>query len=66
MTKNIKSNFSSIIEKMQNYIPKNDFASNFENTPITKSLRGSFKAPQNFDYKNELTESLTNKYLINS
>ncbi len=32
-------------------------------SPITKSLRGSFKSPENFDYKNELSKSLSEKYL---
>jgi len=34
-----------------------------ESTPIADSLRGSFKEPKNFDYKKELTEALTEKYL---
>jgi hypothetical protein len=34
-----------------------------EFTPITKSLRGTFKAPVNFDYKEELLKELSNKYL---
>lgn len=33
-----------------------------EQTPIVKSLRGSFKLPNNFDYKKELTERLSKKY----
>lgn len=31
-------------------------------SPITKSLRGSFKAPVDFDYKNELSKALSEKY----
>jgi len=34
-----------------------------ELSPIVKSLRGSFKAPENFDYKEELTKILSEKYL---
>lgn len=34
-----------------------------ESTPITDSLRGSYNAPKDFDYKKELTKSLTEKYL---
>jgi hypothetical protein len=30
---------------------------------VIKKLRGSFDLPKNFDYKNELTDSLTKKYL---
>lgn len=32
-------------------------------TPTVKSLRGSFKLPENFDYKKELTHRLSEKYL---
>lgn len=31
-------------------------------TPIVKSLKGAFKAPDDFDYKKELTKSLASKY----
>jgi len=31
-------------------------------TPVVKSLKGSFKAPAAFDYKNELTKALNEKY----
>ena len=34
-----------------------------ELTPIVKSLKGSFKMPENFDYKKELTDRLSEKYL---
>ena len=30
--------------------------------PLVKSLRGSFKAPESFDYKKELTKALLEKY----
>jgi transposase len=33
-------------------------------SPITKSLRGSFKAPIDFDYKEELSKALSEKYKI--
>jgi len=32
-------------------------------SPIVKSLKGSFTMPENFDYKEELTKSLSGKYL---
>lgn len=35
-----------------------------EVSPITKSLRGSFKAPIDFDYKNELSKALSEKYKV--
>lgn len=31
-------------------------------SPLIRSLKGSFKAPKNFDYKEELTRSLSKKY----
>ncbi len=34
-----------------------------ELSPTVKSLRGSFKMPKNFDYKKELTDILSEKYL---
>ncbi|WP_188749602.1 DUF6364 family protein [Parapedobacter defluvii] len=34
-----------------------------ELTPTVKSLRGSFKLPKNFDYKKELVDRLSEKYL---
>jgi len=32
-------------------------------TPTVKSLRGSFKLPKNFNYKKDLTDCLSEKYL---
>ncbi len=32
-------------------------------TPLVNSLRGSFKAPESFDYKKELTKGLSEKYM---
>lgn len=32
-------------------------------TPTVKSLMGSFKAPEDFDYKEELQKALKEKYL---
>ena len=34
-----------------------------ELSPTLKSLRGSFKMAKNFDYKKELSDRLTEKYL---
>lgn len=34
-----------------------------ELSPALKSLKGSFKMPKNFDYKKELSDRLTEKYL---
>ncbi len=34
-----------------------------ETTPIVQALKGSFKMPENFNYKKELTDRLSEKYL---
>ncbi len=34
-----------------------------EITPLVKSLKGSFKAPADFNYKDELAKRLSKKYL---
>lgn len=32
-------------------------------SPLINSLRGSFKAPESFDYKEELSKELSKKYM---
>lgn len=54
---------SNIIENYLKAITKEENVEDIELTPIVKSLKGSFKAPQNFDYKKELSKRLTEKYL---
>lgn len=54
---------SDIIENYLKVITKEDDTENIELTPIVRSLKGSFKAPENLDYKKELTKRLTEKYL---
>lgn len=54
---------SDIIENYLKAITRDENVEMIELTPIVKSLKGSFKAPQNFDYKKELSKSLTDKYL---
>ena len=54
---------SDIVENYFKAIVKNETLGTFESTPITDSLRGSFKMPDNFDYNDELTKALTEKYL---
>lgn len=41
----------------------NKKTTDIEITPTVKSLMGTFKAPKDFDYKKELSKSLSNKYL---
>ena len=52
---NIIENYLKVITKKNN--------EEVELTPVVKSLKGSFNAPKNFDYKKELTNRLTEKYL---
>lgn len=54
---------SDIIENYLKAVIKDDNIESIDLTPIVKSLKGSFKAPKNFDYKNELSKRLTEKYL---
>lgn len=54
---------SGIIENYLKMITQEEVKEDKEITPLVKSLRGSFKAPKSFDYKKELTEKLTDKYL---
>jgi len=56
---------SDIIENYLKTITRESPGENEENeiAPIVKSLRGSFEAPESFDYKKELTKGLSKKYL---
>ena len=60
-----KSKGRSLSDMVENYfkaiIKEDDVVT--ESTPIADSLRGSFKAPDDFDYKEELTKALKSKYL---
>ena len=53
---------SDIIENYLKIITKDKLKSGIEITPLTKSLKGSFKAPDDFDYKKQLTKGLSEKY----
>ena len=56
---------SDIVENYFKAIVKEEGALKSDSTPITDSLRGSFKAPKDFDYRKELTKALSKKYLQN-
>ena len=53
---------SDIIENYLKIITK-ELEVSEEISPLVKSLRGSFKAPENFDYKKELSKELSEKYM---
>lgn len=54
---------SDIVENYLKVIVKEENTNVIDSTPITSSLRGSFKAPNNYDYKKELSQQLSEKYL---
>ena len=60
---NKNRSLSDIIENYLKVITNEEKTNDVEFTPLVKSLKGSFKAPKNLDYKKELSKSLTQKYL---
>lgn len=54
---------SDIIENYLKAIVKEETTQVINSSPIASSLRGSFKAPEDFDYKKELSKALSKKYL---
>jgi hypothetical protein len=54
---------SNLIENYLKALTNESDSNEIELTPIVKSLKGSFTAPKNFDYKQELTKRLSEKYL---
>jgi hypothetical protein len=57
------NSLSDIVENYLKMITNDGNNLEIEITPKVKSLRGSFKAPSNFDYKKELAKGLSKKYL---
>jgi len=57
------NSLSDIIENYLKVITNDSAKSEIEITPTVKSMRGSFKAPSELNYKKELTKSLSKKYL---
>lgn len=57
-----KQSLSDIIENYLKAVTE-DIEEEIEVTSLVKSLKGSFKAPEDFDYKEELTKALSDKYL---
>jgi hypothetical protein len=54
---------SGIIENYLKIITKEETQEKNEITPLVKSLKGSFKAPKSYDYKKDLADGLSEKYL---
>jgi len=53
---------SDIIENYLKVITQEETKADPVVSPIVRSLRGSFKAPVDFDYKKELSKGLSEKY----
>ena len=54
---------SDLVENYLKLLTKNSPVEDSEYTPRVKSLLGCIKLPDNFDYKKEIAEALTIKYL---
>ncbi len=54
---------SGIVESYFKVLVKEEGVVKSKPTPIADSLRGSFKAPKDFNYKKELTKALAKKHL---
>lgn len=54
---------SDLIENYLKALTDEETTVEDELAPTVKLLRGSFKLPKNFDYKKELTDRLSEKYL---
>ncbi len=61
--KNKGRSLSDIIENYLKVIVTEKADLETEIAPLAKSLKGSFKIPSSFDYKKQLTNRLTEKYL---
>ena len=59
--KNKGRSLSDLIESYLKLLVKDDVEQT-THTPIVNKLRGSFKMPDNFDYKKMLQEELSKKY----
>ena len=54
---------SNLIENYLKALTKEVTSNDVPLTPTVKMLKGSFHAPLDFDYKKELTDILTDKYM---
>lgn len=58
------TSLSNMVENYLKVLTTESACAEPELSPIVKSLKGSFRAPANFDYKKELSKSLSKKYLM--
>ncbi len=60
--KNLDRSLSDLIESYLKAITSENNCADVEITPLVKSLKGSFTAPKDFDYKKELNVIKNEKY----
>jgi hypothetical protein len=61
--RNRERSLSDLIENYLKVLVNEKTAHQEELAPTVKSLRGAFKLPENFNYKKELTDRLSEKYV---
>lgn len=62
--KDKNQSLSNIIEHyLKSLVSKDIKKENTKLTPVVQSLKGSFKVPENFDYKRELGKAIEKKHL---
>ena len=61
--RNKKRSLSDLIENYLKALTSDELRESSHDAPIVKSLRGSFQAAEDFDYKQDLSERLREKYL---
>lgn len=57
------TSLSNMVENYLKVVANESVCEEPELSPIVKSMKGAFKAPEDFDYKEELSKSLSKKYL---
>jgi hypothetical protein len=54
---------SDLVENYLKLLTRDASADDYEYSPLVRSLLGSVNLPDDFDYKKEITDFLTRKYL---
>lgn len=57
------TSLSNMVENYLKVVANESVCEERELSPIVKSMKGAFKVPEEFDYKEELSKSLSKKYL---
>ena len=60
-----KRSLSDLVENYLKLLTKEVVPNDITLTPTVEILKGSFRAPKNFNYKKELADILTDKYMKN-